>query len=217
MSLVKNRHFHARPKFVEHFFAWTWSHMNRPLEKAYGRMKDRLFLDLSGEVLEIGPGAGINFRHYPKSVRVRGVEPNPFMHPYLASAAEDAGLEFVVDGGHAEQLGAADASIDHVVSTLVLCSVYQMETVLAEILRVLKPGGSFLFIEHVAATQGTGVRRVQDLVKPVWVKVGDGCHPNRETWKSIESAGFTKVDIQHRQVRTPFVIINSHIIGRAIK
>lgn len=209
--------FPERAKWLEHFFAWAWSHMNKPLEKSYGRLKDRLFADLHGEVLEIGPGAGINFRHYPKGVHVRGVEPNHFMHPYLETAAEEAGLPFKLDGGHAEELHAEDNSVDHVVSTLVLCSVFQMDRVLEEILRVLKPGGSFLFIEHVAGHKGTAMRRVQDFVKPAWVRVGDGCHPNRETWDHIERAGFSEVALEHRSIKTPFVIVNPHIIGKAIK
>jgi ubiquinone/menaquinone biosynthesis C-methylase UbiE len=191
--------------------------MNTPLEKSYGKMKNQLFAHLDGEVLEIGPGAGVNFGHYPKSVRVRGVEPNPYMHPYLEQAAEEAGLAFEIDGGHAEELHAADGSVDHVVSTLVLCSVFDMDRVLAEILRVLKPGGTFVFIEHVAGPRGSVVRRVQDFVRPAWVKVGDGCNPNRETWGHIESAGFSDVHLEHRSIKTPFVIVNPHILGKAVK
>jgi ubiquinone/menaquinone biosynthesis C-methylase UbiE len=84
-----------------------------------------------------------------------------------------------------------------VVSTLVLCSVPQPEATLQEILRILKPGGRFVFIEHVAARRGTRLRAVQNLIQPVWSLVGDGCHPNRETWDTISQAGFAQTEIEH--------------------
>lgn len=206
-----------RPAWSEHLFAWAWSHFTGPLEKSYGRMKDRLFAGLSGEVVEIGPGAGINFRHFPKDVHVRGIEPNAFMHPYLHEAAAAEGLQLTIDPGHAEEIGLPDSSVDAVVSTLVLCSVFEPATALAEIHRVLKPGGRFYFIEHVAAPKGTRMRAAQDFVQPLWTKLGDGCYPNRETAPLIEAAGFRHIDIQPRDIRNPFIIVKPHIVGWAEK
>lgn len=201
----------------EHLFAWAWSHATTPLEKAYGRIKNELFAGLDGEVVEIGPGAGINFRHYPANVHVRCIEPNPFMHPYLQEAAGSAGVSMSLDGGHAEEMDVPDSSVDAVVSTLVLCSVNRPEVVLGEIRRVLKPGGRFMFIEHVAAPRGSWTRRAQDWIQPVWKKVGDGCNPNRETGPLLQAAGFSKVEIQERRIKTPLVIVAPHIIGVATK
>ncbi|MBI1318853.1 MAG: methyltransferase domain-containing protein [Candidatus Hydrogenedens sp.] len=210
-------HPERRAAWSEHFFAWAWSRATTPLEKSYGRIKDKLFADLSGEVVEIGPGAGINFRHFPAGVHVRGVEPNPFMHPYLKAAAEESGLTLSLDGGHAEEIHLPDASVDAVVSTLVLCSVYQPELALSEIHRVLKPGGKFYFIEHVAATPGSLMRRAQDFLAPAWRKIGDGCNPNRDTASLLRAAGFGAVSIEERHIKNPFIIVAPHILGTATK
>lgn len=102
-----------------------------------------------------------------------------------------------------------------VVSTLVLCSVPNLPSTLQEILRVLKPGGRFLFIEHVAAPQGTWLRRVQSGVKPIWKAIGDGCNPDRETWVALETAGFESVNISN--FFAPVPIVSPHIIGVATK
>jgi len=219
MCTCGKKHFHPdeRPAWLEHFFAWAWSHATTPLEKSYGPLKDAMFADLSGDVVEIGPGAGINFRHYPKGVHVRGIEPNAFMHPYLEAAAEEQGLDLTIERGHAEEMHLPDASVDAVVSTLVLCSVFNPDLALAEILRVLKPGGKFYFIEHVAAGPNTMMRRTQNFIAPLWRKIGDGCNPNRETGPLIQSAGFSQVDIEDRHIRNPFIIVAPHVVGVATK
>lgn len=138
------------------------------------------------------------------------------MYPYLQQEAERVGLDIEIKSGTAEQLDAEDNSIDAVVSTLVLCSVENLSTVLQEILRVLKPGGQFFFLEHVAALQRTGLRRMQNWIQPVWTVLGDGCHPNRETWVALENAGFERVDYQHFQTNVS-AIVSPQIIGVAIK
>jgi hypothetical protein len=80
---------------------------------------------------------------------------------------------------------------------------------------VLRPGGRFAFIEHVAAPHGTRTRRVQRWIRPVWRVLGDGCNPERETWVSIRKAGFAEVNLQH--FRVPFPVIGPHIAGIATK
>lgn len=116
----------------------------------------------------------------------------------------------------AEHLEFADNSIDAVVSTLVLCSVEDLEGTLQEILRVLKPGGRFYFLEHVAAPQGTWLRRMQQWIRPVWKKLGDGCRPDRETWVALEQAGFEQVEYQRFSAPVP-AIVRPQIIGVAMK
>jgi SAM-dependent methyltransferase len=177
--------------------------------------------DLHGTVLEIGPGAGPNLRYYPSDVNWLGVEPNPYMHPYLNQAIISLGRpdgRFRVDPGDTGgvRLPAPDASMDAVVSTLVLCSVPNPDATLQEILRVLKPGGKFVFIEHVAAQDGTRLRSFQNFLQPLWTFVGDGCHPNRETWSAISQAGFSHVDIQHFRQPTSGPA-SPHISGTAVK
>eukprot|EP00775_Hariotina_reticulata_P010570 gene10569-biopygen12481 len=101
----------------------------------------------------------------------------------------------------------------------VLCSVADPRAALSEVLRVLKPGGSFLFMEHVAAPLGSWPRTLQELVNPAWEWIADGCHVNRETWVAIESAGFGCCDLQHFSASSNplFVLLAPHISGRAVK
>ena len=189
--------------------------MSREFDDEESVARKRVLLgSLHGDVLEIGPGAGPNLAYYAPDVRWIGVEPNPYMHAYLTATAAKHGRTVDLRLGHAEQLPAADASVDAVVSTLVLCSVHDLEKTLAEIRRVLKPGGRFVFMEHVAAAPHTGLRRFQNAVRPVWSIVGDGCHPNREIWRAIEDAGFAAVQIEHYRADVP--IVSPHIAGYAV-
>lgn len=178
--------------------------------------KQALFADLHGNVLEIGPGTGPNLPYYPSDIHWIGIEPNPFMHSYLRREAERLGLDIDLRRGTAERLDVEDNSIDAVVSTLVLCSVDSLAATLQEVLRVLKPGGRFFFLEHVAAPEGTGLRRVQHWVQPLWKILGDGCRPDRETWVALENAGFERVDYQHFRADIP-AIVSPQIIGVATK
>jgi len=179
--------------------------------------KRALLGPLRGDVVEIGPGAGPNLAHFAEGVRWVGFEPNPYMHAYLRREAENRGAAVDVRYTAAEQLDLPDASADAVVSTLVLCSVDDLAATLRQILRVLRPGGKFVFIEHVAAPRGTRLRRWQDRIEPIWRVIGDGCHPNRETWAAIEKAGFADVKCEHFGVRLHVPLEAPHIAGVAVK
>jgi len=196
-------------------FAWMMANCTARHEKLIARRKRELLSGLIGTVVEIGPGAGTNLRYYAKGIRWIGVEPNPHMHPYLERAAREAGLDAELRQGFADHLDFADASVDAVVSTLVLCSVEDVAGSVAEIRRILKPGGNFVFLEHVAATEDSSARRWQRRIAPFCVYLADGCHPDRETWRAIETAGFTDVQIEH--FRVPLPAIGPHIEGVATK
>jgi ubiquinone/menaquinone biosynthesis C-methylase UbiE len=144
-----------------------------------------------------------------------GVEPNPFMQSYLREEAAKLGLPIDIRTGTADTLPVPDSSVDVVISTLVLCCVPSPQRCLQEVLRVLKPGGRFVFIEHVAAQRGTRLRRIQNLVTPLWRLLGDGCHPNRETWVDLEHAGFENVTCETITAPTP--IVSPQIVGVATK
>ncbi|MEH2145974.1 hypothetical protein [Nostoc sp.] len=90
-----------------------------------------------------------------------------------------------------------------------------LRIITTEISQVLKPGGCFLFLEHVAAPQGTLLRQLQSIISPIWKVIGDGCHPNRETWIALENAGFTSVTYERFDAQLP--IVSPHIIGVATK
>lgn len=215
------------PNWLKRLFAWGMAKANAADDtrlKLNGcrdcgnmaQLKQSLFADLQGRVLEIGPGAGANLSYYPIDIDWIGIEPNSFMHSYLKQEAERLGLKNVeLRLGCAEQLEVEDNSVDTVVGTHVLCSVTDLATTLQEIARVLKPGGRFLFIEHIAAEDGTWTRRVQDGIEPLWKTVFDNCHPNRETGIALERAGFDRVEFQRFSLSVP--IVSPHLVGMAMK
>ncbi|MEQ8752114.1 MAG: class I SAM-dependent methyltransferase [Coleofasciculus sp. G1-WW12-02] len=207
---------HDSPNWYKRLFAWLMAHGTAKYEAQMTDQKQALFADLHGNVLEIGPGTGPNLPYYPSDIHWIGIEPNPFMHSYLRREAERLGLDIDLRRGTAERLDVEDNSIDAVVSTLVLCSVDSLAATLQEVLRVLKPGGRFFFLEHLAAPEGTRLRRVQYWVKPLWKILGDGCRPDRETWVALENAGFERVDYQHFRADIP-AIVSPQIIGVATK
>jgi ubiquinone/menaquinone biosynthesis C-methylase UbiE len=179
-------------------------------------LKQALLGNLQGKVLEIGPGAGVNLSYYPAAIHWVGVEPNPYMHDYLRQEASKHRLSAIeLHDSPAEALPFGEATFDAVVSTHVLCSVTQLETALGEVWRVLKPGQPFIFLEHVGADPGTWTRTVQNTVAPAWKAMFDNCHTNRETWKSLEAAGFSSC--HYEQFRLQFPVVSPHIAGVAVK
>src|SRR5262245_9026147 len=200
----------------QRIFAWALARFNTRYERFASKSKEQLLADLTGTVLEIGPGTGVNLR-YLTSNRVRwiGVEPNPFMQPYLREEANRLGMPIDLQIGTADTLPVADNSVDAVISTLVMCCVNSQQRSLQEVLRVLRPGGKLVFIEHVAAPRGSWLRHIQNLLTPVWKRLGDGCRPNRETWVELERAGFESVI--YERINAPTILVSPQIVGVAIK
>ncbi|MEH2068183.1 MAG: class I SAM-dependent methyltransferase [Nostoc sp.] len=196
-------------------FAGMIAQQSNTYERVLGDRKRSLFANLQGKVLEISPRNGSNLPYYPQNIELIGIEPNLQMHSYLQKQAKKLGLNIDLRIGNVEWLDFEDNSIDTVVTTLVLCSVPNINYTLQAILRVLKPGGRLLFIEHIAAPQGSFLRKVQNTISPIWKRLGDNCHPNRETWIALEKAGFSSVNYEHFEVKLP--IVSPHIIGVAIK
>jgi SAM-dependent methyltransferase len=199
----------------QRLFAYMMSKSGHEYDAMVMARKRRLFADLRGDILEIGPGTGPNLPYYSPDVHWLGVETNAAMLPYLRLAAQRRGMTIEVRPGDGEILPADSGSMDAVVSTLVLCSVPNLTNTLQEIRRVLKPGGKFVFIEHVAAPRGTSLRRLQGFVRPVWQWQGGGCQTDRETWVAIEEAGFSQLWLEHFRVQVP--IVSPQIAGFAIK
>ncbi|SFT81862.1 class I SAM-dependent methyltransferase [Arthrobacter sp. ov118] len=151
----------------------------------------RLVAAARGVVIEIGAGYGATFPFYPSAVSgVLALEPDPTLRALALAAASRAPVPVTVKDGVAEALPAADASADVVVSSLVLCSVADQSVALAEVVRVLRPGGLLLFYEHVRSAHRV-LGAAEDLVTPLWSRVAGGCHPNRDTAAMIAGAGLT--------------------------
>jgi ubiquinone/menaquinone biosynthesis C-methylase UbiE len=183
----------------------------------YRRLKPELLGALEGEVVEIGPGSGINLKYYQGNVRWTGVEPNTFLHERIRQRASGLGFAPRLLAGSAERLDFPDGRIDVVVGTLVLCSVGDPARALAEVLRVLRPGGRYVFLEHIAAPLGSRTRRIQETWTPILRRLPGGCSPNRDTRQVIERAGFGAVADERFELPTAFGITLPHIAGTATK
>ena len=170
-------------------FAALYDRLGGAMERRWmGERRARLLAGARGAVLEIGGGTGANLPHYRDVERVTVSEPDPFMRRRLGPKLEATLVPVEVSEAGAEALAFPDGSFDTVVSTLVLCTVGDQGSALAEVRHVLRPGGRLLFIEHVRA-EGSAARW-QDRIEPVWGCVLGGCHPNRDTLAAIEAAGF---------------------------
>ncbi|MFN0205968.1 MAG: class I SAM-dependent methyltransferase [Planctomycetota bacterium] len=205
----------TKPTLSQRWFHFIFPCGRKKLENAVQQRKRQLLANLSGTVLEIGPGTGANLKYLPADVHFIGVEPNPLMIESLRKEAASLSREIVIFEGRADALPAKDASVDAVISTLVLCSVPSADAAIREAARVLKPGGTFIFIEHVAAPRGSGYRIFQKLVRPLWKWMNDHCDPLRETGDSIRAAGF--VNITYDEFRTGYPVVSPHIGGTAQK
>jgi len=145
----------------------------------------------TGKVLELGIGGGMNLGFYdPDAVEsVSGVDPSEEMRARAVGAERPQGLAVEVRDGTAESLPFDDASFDSIVCTYTLCSVQNPAAALSEALRVLKPGGRFLFCEHGLAPDA-GVQTWQRRVEPVWKAIAGSCHLTRPVGGALERAGF---------------------------
>ena len=187
--------------------------------RVYRSIKEDLFRDLHGTVVEIGPGSGINFRYFPDGKKITwiGIEPNESFHSMLTQKAKEFGITASLVSGDAENIPLPDMSADAVICTLVLCSVTKPTRALMEMKRILKPGGKLYFIEHVAAPEKTFLRNVQDLFNPLNQFFADGCNCNRETWHDLQSVGFSDVQITHREIKGILTMHKPHMFGVAVK
>ncbi len=203
---------------------FAWMYHNLLSDQGSPDMSDPLTRDVrapllaqaSGRVLEIGAGDGANLPLYPPGVHLTFLEPNPHLHPHLdrVCAEQHVICDDIVEAP-AEAIPFPDDHFDTVVSVHVLCSVADQALALAEIRRVLRPGGLFLFLEHVTAPPRTSTYRMQRIVNPLWKTVGDGCHLTRDTGAAIRAAGFEIVEMSTFDTETFPAIVSPHIAGSA--
>lgn len=187
------------------------------MEREIGTQRDELLAGLSGRIVEVGAGNGANFRHYPQEVdEVVAVEPEPYMRARAEEAARDAPVRVRVLDAVAEKLPLESDSVDAAVTSLVLCTIPDGPGALAEIRRVLKPGGELRFLEHVVSDTPykARVQRMSD-GSGVWPLVGGGCHCSRDTLGSIEAAGYSLERVERFSLGPPWWITNPHVLGIA--
>jgi ubiquinone/menaquinone biosynthesis C-methylase UbiE len=174
-----------------------------------------LLAKANGRVLEIGAGTGLNLPHYPEDVEeIVFTEPEEPMARRLTRKLADAGRRGQVISAPAEELPFEDDSFDTVVCTLVLCTVTDPQRALSEIARVLRPGGQFLFLEHVRA-EDPKLARWQDRVATPWRWFGNGCNCNRPTPSLIQDSALSLEEIERGDFPKAPPIVRPLAVGRA--
>jgi ubiquinone/menaquinone biosynthesis C-methylase UbiE len=198
-------------------FAAGYEHWTRAAERAGLRdHRERMLADLHGDVVEIGPGPGLNFPYYPEAVEsLTLAEPEDAMADRLEERFAETGRHGRVVRAPAEDLPLEDSAADFVVATFVLCTVDDPQRALSEIARVLKPGGRFVFMEHVRSGD-PGLAAWQDRMAPLWLRFGHGCRCNRPTPDTIEAFdGLDLVDVRRDSMPRAVPLIRPLAIGTA--
>ena len=197
--------------------AYDWF-MQGAEEACLQEWREELLAGAEGRTLEVGVGTGINLPLYPEAVSALSVvEPDRHMRAELSDRLEGAPVDGVeVVDAEAEALPFDDDQFDTAVSTLVMCSVGDPHRALAEIRRVLRPGGRLLFLEHVAAHDNPGRRKWQGRIEPVWKRLTGNCHLTRETADVIRTAGFEIDQLTRESMRQALPIVRPTIRGTAI-
>ncbi|XP_057269934.1 N6-adenosine-methyltransferase TMT1A-like [Pezoporus wallicus] len=210
------------------FFPFFFTRFSAAYEREAKGLKQELFRSLpafrspSGDLklLELGTGPGVNFQFYPPGCRVTCSDSNPgFQRSLLRSMARNQHVRYerVLVAAGEDLRPVPSASQDAVVCTLVLCSVPDGSRVLGEALRVLREGGAFYFLEHVAADPCSWKHFWQRVWHPTWKLLFDGCCLTKETWKALEEADFSELHLQHTTVALPWTPTHPHIMGYAVK
>jgi ubiquinone/menaquinone biosynthesis C-methylase UbiE len=201
------------------FFARIYARLSPAWERrGYAVRRRELLAGLAGRVVEVGAGNGLNFRHYPLEVTaVLAIEPEPYLRSCAKVKARRAPIPVEVVAGTAERIAAESAAFDSGVVSLVLCSVSDAGAALAELHRVIRPGGELRFLEHVRA-DSPPLRRIQRLMDAsVWPRLTGGCHASRDSATAIQAAGFSMERLhsfRFPETRIPFPTA-PHIVGVA--
>ncbi|MGH2733071.1 MAG: class I SAM-dependent methyltransferase [Actinomycetota bacterium] len=199
-------------------FARMYSRMSEKAEaKGVSEHRKELLAGLSGQVIEVGCGNGLNFVHYPATVEeVLAVEPEPHLRELALEASGSAPVKVSVVPGVADALPAESASFDAGVASLVLCTVPDQRRALAELFRVIRPGGELRFYEHVRATTPVLGPLLRFAQATFWPRIAGGCHPARDTEKAVADSGFRIEKIREfRFSPSPPMPAVPHIIGAA--
>lgn len=171
------------------WFPYLYDVAMKPLEKLrFEKIRSNLVEKASGHVLEIGFGTGANFRYYTNVKQVDAIEPNPEMSKQATNRINQARAAICIYQAKAEQLPFEENRFDSVVATLVFCTIPEPERALQEIIRTSKPGARILLFEHVKMDRNL-MAKTQQALTPMWKKVCDGCHLDRDTLMLVEQSG----------------------------
>jgi SAM-dependent methyltransferase len=186
-------------------------------ESSMGVYRDELLAGLKGEVVEIGAGSGLNFGHLPPGVTsLIAVEPEPYLRRLATARAQQASVPVTVRSAVAERLPLGERSCDAVVACLVLCTVSSQLEALAEISRVLRPGGELRFLEHVTSDGRKGAaQRLLD-GSGAWPLLAGGCRCARDTVASLKGAGFELINIRRLTIGPSWMPANPVVLGSAL-
>ncbi|MCW2952568.1 MAG: methyltransferase type 11 [Conexibacter sp.] len=198
-------------------FARFFDRVSAPMEREVGRHRDTLLAGLAGRVVEIGAGNGMNFAHYPATVEdVVALEPEPYLRARAVEAARRAPVHVSVRDGLADPLPLGASSFDAAVASLVLCTVPDQARALAELRRVLKPGGELRFLEHVRSDRPRKRRLQQRLdASGLWPRLAGGCHCARDTAGAISAAGFQIEQLRKMNIGPSCMHTNPNVLGVA--
>lgn len=181
--------------YARHIFPYLLDFTMR--QPAFTAARQELLQGVTGEVLEIGFGTGLNLAYYPPGVRrLTSIDVNPGVHRLAADRLRHSAIRVIHTVLNGESLPMADASFDAVVSTWTLCSIARVDQALREVRRVLKPDGRFYFVEH-GLSPDPGVARWQHRLTPVQKVIADGCHLDRDILGLISAAGFQQIEARH--------------------
>lgn len=202
----------------QRFFArWYPDLMQRSEDAGQAAIRAKHLARAHGRVLDLGTGNGFSVPHYTTAVtELVMVEPNPGLRKQLQRRTADIRARaWEILDGDAYALPFPDGSFDTVSASLVFCSLERPDAALAELARITKPGGSFLFHEHV---RGTGLLRVlHEVVTPLQVRIADGCHPNRDFLALLGRSPFEVVDVEHLRMPGPPARVTPMVVGAAVR
>jgi ubiquinone/menaquinone biosynthesis C-methylase UbiE len=201
--------------YRHHVFPWV---LDRVMDHGvYRRVRREALAPVGGRVLEIGLGTGLNLGFYPEGIRrIVGVDSNPGVARLARRRAAEHGIEVEHHQLSAEQLPFDAASFDTVVSTFTLCSIPDVQQALAEVRRVLRPQGEFIFLEH-GLSPDPAVARWQRRMNPIWSVAGDGCHLDRDATEAVRRSGLALERVRNFYLPKTLKIAGYMYLGAATK